>query len=807
MKYDLKKRLNSIISKGVSSISLETVFKDRNTLITEHIEDQNRIASGFCAMLTLFENVFWTVFSFFGRDNFGLDTPYGIIGLAVTTIASVFMLIAIKKTNDEKRTKLFNNALVTFRFSIILGVLFLAISRCCVLSKLGATSFSNGISLSTLQLFVLLFIPTRRKRDSSILIAALAIGSFIPEFICQNGTYFLIEELILRCCVVIGLFAFRAITLRNATMIEDLADASYFDFQTRTLNRKALSEYLESVQGKSIERIGVMMYDIDDFKSYNDEYSHKNGDEVLKKVCESVNKVLENEKALTFRYGSGEFVSIIEDVSDEHLIKTALQIRDAVQNLNLERKDGTLRDYITITVGCAASNLDELTDRDLLGDVDTQLFIGKRGTKNCVVYKGRIFIAEGEISAEQEPTQYTDRVAQAVSEAMKNNEIVAYYQPLYDTMTQGLVGAEALSRWVKSDGTVILPGEYIPELEKNSSILALDWYMFTQVCKMLKRQSEMGIKQVRISVNFSRMHALYERNIERRLCEIADSYGIAHNLIEIEITESAYIRLPNIIEPFIKAIRAEGFAVAVDDFGSGASSLGLVKSVDIDTLKIDKSLISSNCEDEKERVLLESVIYLAHRLGLVSVAEGVETQEQLGFLKSLRCSHIQGFIFARPMPEDDFMKECTKKDSTITAEGQDISDLVKDTPIQLLIDSVFRKYPIAIMANVTQNTFYAKTKGNFIDHQYPQSGRYTDLLDELCKTMHPEDVPVFKSCFSLENHINAAKQGESRLSLKVRLHGDNDPQYKDVEITSYFVKDRSIEDVFVISLCTEAPLL
>lgn len=803
MGNNLKDRMANLFSSSAQSISLETVFKDRDVLITQHVEQQNKIACFVAGAIVLLANVFWTFINGSGKVAFGLTTVYGVTGLILTSIVSILAIVAVIKTKGQIQSKAFNIALHSFRYGLILGVMALDIARSMSIAKAGMGSMFNGLPLSALLLIILVFVPTRRKRDSIILIALMLICAILPKLICPSGTYLLTEQLVLRLSLIVGFFAFRGLTIRNAMMIEDLADASYLDFQTKTLNRKALSEYMEGLAAKDFSSIGVLKYDIDDFKSFNDEYSHSKGDEVLKSVCEKASEVLESENALIFRYGSGEFIAMMLDISDENLVKCALRIRDAVQDMHLERKDATWRDYVTVTIGCTSASKDELDERDLLGDVDTQLFIGKRGTKNCVVFRGRIFITEGEISAEQEPTQYTDRVAQAITEAMKNNEIVAYYQPLYDTMTQKLVGAEALSRWVKSDGTVILPGEYIPELEKNSSILALDWYMYRQVCRMLKEQKDRGIRQVRISVNFSRMHALYERSIEKRLCEIADSYGVPHNLIEIEITESAYIRLPNIIEPYIKAIRAEGFAVAVDDFGSGASSLGFVKSVDVDTLKIDKSLISSNCEDEKERVLLESVVYLAHRLELVSVAEGVETQEQLGFLKSLRCSHIQGFIFARPMPEEDFFKACLDSDDGSEDDGRRPSEDVKDTPIQLLIDSVFGKYPMAIMANITNDSYYAKTHGSFIDHNYAQSGKVTSLLAEMSATMHPAYVSEFNRLFSLESQLDAFKRGESKISFRTLLHGDNDLSYKEVEISSFFVKEQSLDDVFVITLCSE----
>lgn len=804
MNKNTNQRLANIFANEMhNSINLETVFKDRNLLIAQHVDTQNRVTSFVSALIVIITDLFWLFVRGSGQDVTGLTSAFGLFGLSISTFFSVILIIVLKKTKGIKLSRLFNAALFAFKSALLTGVFLLALARSFAIAKSGDITLFNGIPLSSILLMILVFIPSIRKRDSLFFGIFMFVTAILPQFICPKGTYVLTEHLVLRLSITIGFFGIRGLTLRNASMIEDLADASYLDFQTKALNRKALTEYLENLGSKDVGRLGIMMYDIDDFKSYNDEYSHSQGDIVLNRVCESISEVLEQDNALIFRYGSGEFIAIFEDITDENLVKTALKVRDAVQNLRLERRDGTWRDYITVTIGCTSASKNDCMEKDILGEVDSQLFIGKKGTKNCVVFKGRIFIAEGEIASDQQPTQYTERVSQAITEAMKNNEIVAYYQPLFDTMTHKLVGAEALSRWVKSDGTVILPGEYIPELEKNSSVLALDWYMFRQVCMMLKRQKDLGIPQVRISVNFSRMHALYERSIEKRLCEIADAYGIPHNLIEIEITESAYIHLPNIIEPFIKSIRAEGFAVAVDDFGSGASSLGFVKSVDVDTLKIDKSLISSNCEDEKERVLLESVVYLAQRLQLVSVAEGVETQEQLGLLKTLGCDMIQGYIFAKPMPEDAYLETCKTKVSEGEWEpGLDRSKM-HSSSIQMLLDTVFKKYPIAIMSNVTRNSFYSMTYESFTNHQYAKSGRLTDILDELCSTMHPDDIEGFQEMFSLENQKACYYRGDEKQSYVARLHGDGDLDYKKVEMCNYFMKEKGNDDIIVITLCSE----
>lgn len=245
-----------------------------------------------------------------------------------------------------------------------------------------------------------------------------------------------------------------------------------------------------------------------------------------------------------------------------------------------------------------------------------------------------------------------------IREAIENRELEAHYQPQYDGESHKLISAEAVVRWRKPDGSLVLPSDFIPELEKGDGILMVDWYMLKEVCRFLSDLLKQGVEIVPISVNFSRMHVIYEKDFKERLCAIVDGYEVPHRYIEVELTESAIVENEKELIALINDVRGEGFRVAIDDFGSGVSSLGFIKEVDVDVLKLDKSLISGNCEDEKERIVLESVFHIAHRLKLETVAEGVETVEQLGFLKTCNCEKIQGYYFSKPRAEKDFLEEC-----------------------------------------------------------------------------------------------------------------------------------------------------
>lgn len=392
----------------------------------------------------------------------------------------------------------------------------------------------------------------------------------------------------------------------------------------------------------------------------------------------------------------------------------------------------------------------------------------------------------------------TDKMISDVVEALNKHEIVAYFQPQYDALTKKLIGAEALARWIKSDGTMIVPGNFIPYIEETDVMLSLDWYMLKEVCSFLQKQKMRNRKQVPISVNFSRRHVQETKFIEQ-LCAIVDQYKIDHQMIIVEITESALTGQEECVAELIKNVREAGFRVAIDDFGSGLSSLSFVKDISIDILKIDKSLLSRNCEDEKERIVLESIFLFAHRLKLITVAEGVESKEQLEFLRTCDCKTIQGFLFAKPMAEAGFETACIENEKTGIEE--DILQIqAPSSATQLLLEAVFIRYPLVIFSNLTRNSFYMMAYENFSSQSCPSTGVFEELIQHGASTMHPEDQELFRSTFSIENLMAAYERGEKYVRVVTRQLGD-DGIYRRVETSDYFVKNPSVDDVLVIALC------
>lgn len=234
-------------------------------------------------------------------------------------------------------------------------------------------------------------------------------------------------------------------------------------------------------------------------------------------------------------------------------------------------------------------------------------------------------------------------------EALKNKWIKVYYQPVVRTITGAFCGAEALARWNDPEKGLLSPAEFIPVLEDTGRITELDLYVLEQICQDYQMVSKRGNRVVPVSFNLSRKDLLHNDIIER-IEAIMARYNVPRELVNAEITESAFVEDVEQIGPALKKLHELGYQVWMDDFGSGYSSLGILKDYSFDEIKIDMSFLSKF--DKKARNILRSVVTMAKRIGVQTLAEGVETKEQYVFLYTIGCEKIQGYYFGRPMPGD-----------------------------------------------------------------------------------------------------------------------------------------------------------
>lgn len=253
-----------------------------------------------------------------------------------------------------------------------------------------------------------------------------------------------------------------------------------------------------------------------------------------------------------------------------------------------------------------------------------------------------------------------------MNEAIETRQFVVYIQPKYRLDNREPCGGEALVRWQHPERGLIPPGVFIPVFERNGFIVKLDYYVWELVCSKLGRWIAEGYNPQPISVNLSRVN-LYNNDLVDTLSELTARYGVPNRLLNLEITENVYTNNPDIMRDMISKLRARGFIVLMDDFGSGYSSLNMLKDIEIDMLKIDVKFLSNTTNSARSRSIISSVISMAKRISIGTIVEGVENVEQTEFLSSVGCDYAQGFYFARPMPCDDyerrflFNRYCTER--------------------------------------------------------------------------------------------------------------------------------------------------
>ena len=241
-------------------------------------------------------------------------------------------------------------------------------------------------------------------------------------------------------------------------------------------------------------------------------------------------------------------------------------------------------------------------------------------------------------------------------QALEQEQFIIYFQPKFDLATDTDYGAEALVRWNHPKAGLIPPGTFIPLFEKSGFIVRLDYYMAEHVCRIIGKWCSDGIKLNPITINLSRITLLDPKLVDI-LLKVTKKYRVPVSLLNLEITESAYASDSDQIMAAIRMLRRAGFVTMMDDFGSGFSSLNMLKDIDVDVLKVDMNFLSGDILAGKGEIILTSVIRMAGNLGIPVIVEGVETQEQRDFLAAIGCDYVQGYYYAKPMPLEEYERK------------------------------------------------------------------------------------------------------------------------------------------------------
>lgn len=403
-------------------------------------------------------------------------------------------------------------------------------------------------------------------------------------------------------------------------------------------NKVSLTKKLDDIiTAAKIEdhSVGVVCLDLDKFKKINDIYGHDIGDILLQKVAQRLEECIRKDDTLA-RISGDEFVIIenkMTDVSNANLIeKISLAMKRPFYIKNKEIN-------ITFSIGRGIFGVDGDDGITLLKNAETAMYIAKDiGPNNYVSYDESM----GKVS------QKKLELDRNIRNALKNEELIPYYQPKIDASTNQVVGLEALIRWKDAKKGLIHPGEFIPFCEGSELIIDIDKYMLVHSMRQVLQWKKEGIHTGKLSVNIS-TKKLEKSNFVSELRQIVLTEKFDPQYLDIEILESQIMSNPKKVIKILHELKALGLSISIDDFGTGYSSLSYLKELPIDTVKIDRSFIIDLPGDGDSVSIVRTIIALAKNLNLNIIAEGVETKEQLDFLMKEGCTNIQGYYFSKPL--------------------------------------------------------------------------------------------------------------------------------------------------------------
>ncbi|MBE6349874.1 MAG: bifunctional diguanylate cyclase/phosphodiesterase [Spirochaetaceae bacterium] len=388
---------------------------------------------------------------------------------------------------------------------------------------------------------------------------------------------------------------------------------------------------------------GLVILDIDRFKIFNDTFGHTTGDKALRYFYKSICSIL-SPGEIAIRSNSDNFSLLLKYHSPD-VIRERLELL----SLKLNSFNEQIEKRFLISVSCGVCQItDKTTDLLTIKDFALMAKASAKKTKEGFLKLG-FFKKSDRMQLLKEK-----HIENKMENALYNKEFVVYLQPKYEIASNSIVGAEALIRWNDPEKGMIPPNEFIPLFEKNGFILHLDLFVFEQVCSTIRRWLDNGLEPITISVNLSRAY-LEDISLLDYFTEIIDKYKIPPQYIEMELTETIFLENMHMLKKFINEIHKIGFTCSLDDFGSGYSSLNVLKNIPVDVLKLDKGFFDDIDENqEKGHTIIDSVINLAQRLNIKTVAEGVETENQVNFLEKAKCDMIQGYVFSKPIPISEF---------------------------------------------------------------------------------------------------------------------------------------------------------
>ena len=379
----------------------------------------------------------------------------------------------------------------------------------------------------------------------------------------------------------------------------------------------------------------MVQFDIERFKVINELYGNFMGDRILLLIAEGLQKCLKSKG--TYGRLEADHFAVCLPAGTEELQQVRDQMEKSLASVKIEQKINLY--YGGYTIEDRGMSVDLMCDRANLA----LRTVKGNSNRAYAVYNDELHQV---VLSEQQLTN-------SMEEALLQRQFEVYYQPVVDLNTGDVVSAEALVRWNHPEKGMVSPGFFIPFFEHNGFIIKLDAYIREEVCRNMMELRRRGLRNIPVSVNVSRLE-FYDPNLCRSIIDLTERYRLEPQMMRLEITESAYTDNPQQLLAAMKELQNYGFQVLMDDFGSGYSSLNMLKDVPVDILKMDMKFLEDQGISGRGPEILASLVRMAKKLGMRTIAEGIETKEQGDFLRSVGCEYGQGYYYARPMPADSF---------------------------------------------------------------------------------------------------------------------------------------------------------
>lgn len=422
-------------------------------------------------------------------------------------------------------------------------------------------------------------------------------------------------------------------TVESSIELEDIARMD--EMQSMIKNISAVRHFRRNVYNlifSSSKNIAFIQFDIRKFKLINDLYGEKFGDEILNFIIKRLGEYC-HEEQFFINLRSDVFMIVTEYGNEEELTELVKHLDERITNF----KNVKLQlSYGIYTVEDKTMELRQMEDRSAMA---------RKAAKNNILTNVVFYKEQFKVSL------YNRKfIEENMQSAIAERQFMMYLQPKYSIAKNEIIGAEALVRWRHPERGMIYPNQFIPIIEENGFIKEVDYYIWGEACRFIRRCEEAGIRSCPVSVNVSRVH-LQDNECIRMLSEMIDDNHISKELLELEITESADDQQ---ISMKALLLKEAGFTLLMDDFGSGYSSLNILLETPFDVIKLDKKFMENMMVSNKGKLILEQVVLMADKLELGLLAEGVETKEQIDLLENIGCDQVQGYYYAKPMPEEEF---------------------------------------------------------------------------------------------------------------------------------------------------------